>query len=84
MADDLAELQTQFTNYQETLQAIAGKIGDVEQETEEHKCVSSIWTSAPQLSSSSPCRRNSPPDMLPPESSSTSSRLSPAIASVSA
>ncbi|KAK8219650.1 Cochaperone prefoldin complex subunit [Zalaria obscura] len=33
------ELQAQYTNYKETLQAIAQKIGDVEQETEEHKLV---------------------------------------------
>ena len=32
-----AELQVQYSNYKETLQAIAQKIGDVEQETEEHK-----------------------------------------------
>lgn len=31
------ELQTQYSNYKETLQAIAQKIGDVEQEAEEHK-----------------------------------------------
>ncbi|KAL1311680.1 hypothetical protein AAFC00_001784 [Neodothiora populina] len=39
------ELQAQYTNYKETLQAIAQKIGDVEQETEEHKLV--IDTLAP-------------------------------------
>ncbi|KAF1353655.1 Prefoldin beta-like protein [Delphinella strobiligena] len=33
------ELQAQYSNYKETLQAIAQKIGDVEQETEEHKLV---------------------------------------------
>ncbi|CAK4023463.1 prefoldin subunit 2 [Lecanosticta acicola] len=33
------ELQTQYSNYKDTLQAIAQKIGDVEQETEEHKLV---------------------------------------------
>lgn len=33
----LSELQMQYTNYKDTLQAIAQKIGDVEQETEEHK-----------------------------------------------
>ena len=31
------ELQMQYTNYKDTLQAVAQKIGDVEQETEEHK-----------------------------------------------
>lgn len=33
------ELQTQYSNYKETLQAIAQKIGDVETEAEEHKYV---------------------------------------------
>jgi len=33
------ELQTQYSTYKETLQAIAQKIGDVEQEAEEHKSV---------------------------------------------
>ncbi|GAB7341721.1 hypothetical protein MBLNU457_g0059t1 [Dothideomycetes sp. NU457] len=33
------ELQAQYTNYKDTLQAIASKIGDVEQESEEHKLV---------------------------------------------
>ncbi|KAF2754260.1 Prefoldin beta-like protein [Pseudovirgaria hyperparasitica] len=33
------ELQTQYTNYKNTLQQIAQKIGDVEQETDEHKLV---------------------------------------------
>lgn len=35
--DTLLELQTQYSNYKDTLQAIAQKIGDVEQEAEEHK-----------------------------------------------
>ncbi|MCJ1243040.1 hypothetical protein MMC30_000236 [Trapelia coarctata] len=33
------ELQLQYTNYKNTLQQLAQKIGDVEQETEEHKLV---------------------------------------------
>ncbi|EMF13717.1 Prefoldin beta-like protein [Sphaerulina musiva SO2202] len=33
------ELQVQYSNYKETLQAIAQKIGDIEQEVEEHKLV---------------------------------------------
>jgi hypothetical protein len=33
------ELQAQYSNYKETLQAIAQKIGDVETEAEEHKYV---------------------------------------------
>jgi prefoldin subunit 2 len=31
------ELQTQYSNYKNTLQSLAQKIGDIEQETEEHK-----------------------------------------------
>jgi hypothetical protein len=31
------ELQLQYTTYKNTLQQLAQKIGDVEQETEEHK-----------------------------------------------
>ncbi|TKA83774.1 hypothetical protein B0A55_00021 [Friedmanniomyces simplex] len=33
------DLQIQYSNYKDTLQAIAQKIGDVEQEAEEHKLV---------------------------------------------
>lgn len=33
------ELQQQYTTYKNSLQQLAQKIGDVEQETEEHKCV---------------------------------------------
>jgi len=33
------ELQAQYSNYKSNLQQIAQKIGDVEQETEEHKLV---------------------------------------------
>jgi hypothetical protein len=32
-----AELQTEYQNYKNTLQQLAQKIGDIEQETEEHK-----------------------------------------------
>ena len=39
---DSTELQAQYSNYKETLQAIAQKIGDVETEAEEHKYVFSI------------------------------------------
>lgn len=31
------ELQTTYQNYKNTLQTIASKIGDIEQEAEEHK-----------------------------------------------
>ena len=37
----------QYSNYKDTLQAIAGKIGDVEQEAEEHKYVN---TNSPMTS----------------------------------
>ncbi|KAK3112556.1 Cochaperone prefoldin complex subunit [Teratosphaeriaceae sp. CCFEE 6253] len=33
------DLQVQYSNYKDTLQALAQKIGDVEQEAEEHKLV---------------------------------------------
>lgn len=33
------ELQTQYSNFKNNLQQIAQKIGDIEQETEEHKLV---------------------------------------------
>jgi hypothetical protein len=42
------ELQLQYTNYKNTLQQIAQKIGDVEQEAEEHKFVSRIWMRSSQ------------------------------------
>lgn len=31
------ELQAQYTNYKNTLQSLAQKVGDIEQEIEEHK-----------------------------------------------
>lgn len=33
----MVDLQTTYQNYKSTLQTIASKIGDIEQETEEHK-----------------------------------------------
>ncbi|KAK3713224.1 Cochaperone prefoldin complex subunit [Vermiconidia calcicola] len=41
------DLQVQYSNYKDTLQAIAQKIGDVEQETEEHKLVLETLTPLP-------------------------------------
>merc|ERR1712070_585941 len=41
------ELQVQYSNYKDTLQAIAQKIGDVEQEGEEHKLVLETLTPLP-------------------------------------
>ena len=37
--DPVTDLQVQYSNYKNTLQQIAQKIGDVEQEAEEHKSV---------------------------------------------
>jgi hypothetical protein len=33
----MSDLQSTYGNYKSTLQTIASKIGDIEQETEEHK-----------------------------------------------
>nr|POF15972.1 putative prefoldin subunit 2 [Quercus suber] len=41
------DLQVQYSNYKDTLQAIASKIGDVEQEAEEHKLVLETLTPLP-------------------------------------
>lgn len=39
MTDNIfVELQAQYQGYKNTLQTIAQKIGDIEQETEEHRC----------------------------------------------
>jgi hypothetical protein len=35
----ILDLQTTYSNYKNTLQQIASKIGDIEQEAEEHKFV---------------------------------------------
>ncbi|KAL9119918.1 MAG: hypothetical protein Q9187_003527, partial [Circinaria calcarea] len=40
-------LQLQYTNYKNNLQQLAQKIGDVEQETEEHKLVLETLSSLP-------------------------------------
>ncbi|KAI9879969.1 MAG: hypothetical protein M1830_006277 [Pleopsidium flavum] len=42
------ELQVQYSNYKSNLQQIAQKIGDVEQETEEHKLVLETLEPLPQ------------------------------------
>ncbi|MCJ1234127.1 hypothetical protein MMC14_002085 [Varicellaria rhodocarpa] len=42
------ELQLQYTNYKNSLQQLAQKIGDVEQETEEHKLVLETLDPLPQ------------------------------------
>ncbi|KZF26143.1 prefoldin subunit 2 [Xylona heveae TC161] len=41
------ELQAQYTTYKNNLQQIAQKIGDIEQETEEHKVVLESLAQAP-------------------------------------
>lgn len=43
------DLQQQYTTYKNSLQQLAQRIGDVEQETEEHKCVSSPCFEAPTV-----------------------------------
>ncbi len=35
----MVDLQTQYTNYKNTLQTLAQKVGEIEQEIEEHKSV---------------------------------------------
>ena len=47
-----AELQLQYSNYKNALQSMAQKIGDIEQETEEHKWVCLHWTISSQPSKS--------------------------------
>jgi len=42
------ELQTQYSTYKNTLQSLAQKIGDIEQETEEHKLVIETLEPLPQ------------------------------------
>lgn len=34
----------QYTNYKNTLQSLAQKVGEIEQEIEEHKCVPRLYT----------------------------------------
>lgn len=41
----ILELQNQYSTYKNTLQQLAQKIGDVEQEAEEHKYDSILLTS---------------------------------------
>ncbi|KAL5339322.1 Prefoldin beta-like protein [Aspergillus crustosus] len=42
------ELQSQYTTYKNTLQSLAQKIGDIEQEAEEHKLVIDTLEPLPQ------------------------------------
>lgn len=53
-----AELQNQYTNYKNTLQQLAQKIGDVEQEAEEHKyAVHRHFLQQPRPAAKQPPRR---------------------------
>jgi len=45
-ADNVSELQMQYSNFKDTLQNIASQIGNVEQEVEEHKYVEPTCPSA--------------------------------------
>jgi len=45
----LSELQAQYSSYKNTLQQLAQKIGDVEQETEEHKYVAVVSLVSPHV-----------------------------------
>ncbi len=44
----VADLQTQYTNYKNSLQSLAQKVGEVEQEIEEHKLVTETLQPLPQ------------------------------------
>lgn len=44
-----AELQQQYTNYKNNLQQLAQRIGEIEQDTEEHKYVQTTSTRMPFL-----------------------------------
>lgn len=37
VTDASIDLQTQYSNYKQTLQGLAGRVGEIEQEIEEHK-----------------------------------------------
>lgn len=39
LAKRVTDLQAQYTNFKNTLQTLAQKVGEIEQEVEEHKCV---------------------------------------------
>ncbi|KAI2618893.1 Prefoldin beta-like protein [Hypoxylon sp. NC1633] len=56
------ELQTTYSNYKNTLQQLAQKIGDVEQEAEEHKFVNRFFSSTATIFS---CLA---PDIMEPHS----------------
>jgi hypothetical protein len=43
----ITELQLQYQNFKNTLQQLAQKIGDIEQETEEHKYVTTVTSPPP-------------------------------------
>jgi prefoldin subunit 2 len=39
LANQRPDLQSQYSNYKNTLQSLAQKVGEIEQEIEEHKSV---------------------------------------------
>jgi chromosome segregation ATPase len=39
LANQMPDLQSQYSNYKNTLQSLAQKVGEIEQEIEEHKSV---------------------------------------------
>ena len=45
---DIPDLQTQYTNYKNTLQSLAQKAGEIEQEIEEHKLVTETFQALPE------------------------------------
>jgi len=57
LTDIYTELQIQYQSYKNNLQAVAGKIGDVEQEAEEHKCVGNALFRDRTLSTVLTCNR---------------------------
>ena len=45
---DISDLQTQYTNYKNNLQSLAQKVGEIEQEIEEHKLVTETLQPLPE------------------------------------
>ena len=61
-ADNVSELQMQYSNFKDTLQNIASQIGNVEQEVEEHKYVEPTFSSV--VSPSHWCKISVPPHAI--------------------
>ncbi|OCT54160.1 putative prefoldin subunit 2 [Cladophialophora carrionii] len=47
-AENMPDLQSQYSNYKDTLQSLAQKVGEIEQEIEEHKLVMETLEPLPQ------------------------------------